>query len=116
MARVLPPLKVSRCRRCAMARILLVDRDRRYRSACAADLEREGHEVLAAANGLEALELLDEHTPEAVIVEPGFPGGDGIPLVYRLVETTPRPLVILNSECAYHHDAFLSWAADAELR
>jgi len=99
-----------------MARILLVDGDRRYRSTCSEDLERQGHEVLTASNGFDALRLVAEHAPEVIVTEVRLPGSDGIDLIYRLLMQTPRPIVILNSESSYHRDGFLSWAADADLR
>jgi DNA-binding response OmpR family regulator len=99
-----------------MATILLVDGDRRYRTACSEDLQREGHRVLTASNGFEALRLFAERAPEAVVSEVHLPGMDGIELICQLLNMTPRPIVVLNSESSYHRDSFLSWAADADLR
>jgi DNA-binding response OmpR family regulator len=99
-----------------MATILLVDGDRRYRAACSEDLQREGHRVLTASSGFEALQLFAEQAPEAVVTEVHLPGRDGIELICQLLDMKPRPIVVLNSESSYHRDSFLSWAADADLR
>ena len=99
-----------------MATILLVDGDRRYRSTCARDLEREGHHVLTSTNGFDVLRLVSQHRPEVVVSELFLPGSCATELICQLLSRTPRPLIVLNSASSYRRDPFLSWAADAELR
>jgi DNA-binding response OmpR family regulator len=96
-----------------MARILVVDGDERYRLVCSRNLEREGHEVLTAATGVEALRLADEHIPDMVITEIQLPGMDGLDLMARLLARRRGILVILNSKSSYYKDNFMSWTADA---
>ena len=98
-----------------MARILVVDADVRERTACARDLELDGHDVLTAPTGFDALRLAEEHVPEIVITEVRLPGMDGLDLMCRLLSRVPRPIVILHSRSSWHRDSFLSWAADADL-
>jgi DNA-binding response OmpR family regulator len=99
-----------------MARILVVDPDPRPRVACAEDLRREGHEVLTAATGFEALRLVRDRAPQLVVTEVRLPGMDGIELMCRLVAKEQPPIVILHSASLAHRDSFLSWVADADLR
>lgn len=96
-----------------MARILVVDGDERFRLVCAEDLEYEGHEVLTAATGLDALRLVEEHLPDMVITEVQLPGMDGLDLMGRLLARHRGIIVILNSGSSYYKENFLSWAADA---
>lgn len=96
-----------------MARILIVDGDEKARSACAEDLEREGHEVLTASTGFVALRIVEEHAPEIVITEVRLPGMDGLDLMGRLLAAHRGLRVILNSSASYYKENFLSWAADA---
>ena len=99
-----------------MATILLVDGDRKYRSTCARDLEREGHQVLTSPNGFEVMHLVSQRRPEVVVTELFLPGSCARELIHELLGRTPRPLSVLNSASSYRRDPFLSWAADAELR
>ena len=99
-----------------MARILVVDPDPRCRVACQEDLRREGHEVLPAATGFEALRLARDRAPDLVVTEVGLPRMDGIELMCRLVARERPPIVILYSKSLAHRDSFLSWVADADLR
>ena len=96
-----------------MARILIVDNDDRYRHACALDLRNEGHDVVTAASGFDALRSIDSAAPELVITEVQLPGMDGLDLMGRLLERDRGLIVILNSASCRYKDNFMSWAADA---
>jgi len=52
-----------------MARILVVDDDPDFVAAARIVLEREGHAVVSAANGNEALQCIAEDTPDLVILD-----------------------------------------------
>lgn len=64
-----------------MARILLVDDEPDVRSTLRRVLERDGHEVLEACDGLEALRIAGETPVELVITDMLMPKMDGIELI-----------------------------------
>jgi CheY-like chemotaxis protein len=96
-----------------MAQILVVDADERARTLCSRDLEHEGHVVLTASTGFEALRLAEEHAPDVVITEVRLPGMDGLDLMGRLLASHRRIRVILVSRTSHYQENFLSWVADA---
>ncbi|HEY1811757.1 MAG TPA: PAS domain S-box protein [Kofleriaceae bacterium] len=66
-------------------RVLLVDDNEDARLILADLLAELGHEVRCASDGVSALALLDEFTPEVAILDIGLPGGiDGHELARRL--------------------------------
>lgn len=77
-----------------MARILLVDDDADVRTGMRRVLVRLGHEVVAAADGREALRALEGDPCELVITDINMPEMDGIELILALNERWPRVPVI----------------------
>jgi DNA-binding response OmpR family regulator len=61
-----------------MALILLVDDDEAARGVIEALLKYEGHEVVLAANGTQALFMVKERTPDIVLSDIHMPGMSGI--------------------------------------
>jgi DNA-binding response OmpR family regulator len=96
-----------------MALILVVDGDERFRTSCAQGLAREGHDVLTATEGFEALRLVDDRVPDVVITEVRLPGMDGLDLMSRLLADHRRVVVVLVSGSSYYKHDFQSWVADA---
>ena len=74
-------------------RILVVDDDAVNRQAMVMLLEREGHQIVAVENGLEAMERLGDHdnTFDAVVTDLQMPRLGGRAMYEQLV--TSRPLV-----------------------
>ena len=62
-------------------RILLVDDDANFRRVLTLRLEAEGYHVEGAASGEEALQRLEETTPQFVLADLRMPGMDGIDLL-----------------------------------
>jgi CheY-like chemotaxis protein len=58
-------------------RILVVEDDAEYRNVLKEVLEMHGHSVLAAADGIEALELLRGTPPEVIISDVNMPNRTG---------------------------------------
>jgi DNA-binding response OmpR family regulator len=50
-------------------------------------LKRDGFEVVAARNGLEALALAHEHKPAVAVLDVGMPGLDGLEVLAAIRET-----------------------------
>ena len=77
--------------------ILLVDDEERYRELIAQVLTKAGHEVLQAADGIEALSLLEKSNVNLVISDILMPGLNGYTLVARLRAKWPQMPVILTT-------------------
>jgi DNA-binding response OmpR family regulator len=82
------------------SRILVVDDEANQRRTLAIGLRLEGFDVIEAADGEEALELLDGETPDLAIVDLMMPGINGLDLARRLRFRHPMVGIVLTS--AYH--------------
>jgi adenylate cyclase len=65
-------------------RVLVVDDDRLNRMLLTRSLEREGHRVLCAENGVEALRLLHDDPCDVVLLDIVMPGLDGVSVLERV--------------------------------
>ena len=77
--------------------ILLVEDEERYREHIARVLTKAGYEVLQAADGLEALSLLEKSKVDLVISDILMPALNGYALVARLRAKWPTMPVILTT-------------------
>ena len=77
--------------------ILVVDDEEAYRELLAKILTRAGYEVVQAADGFEALSLLQKSKIELVISDIFMPGMNGYALVARLRAKWPSMPVILTT-------------------
>ena len=81
--------------------ILIVDDDPAITTLLRLSFEMEGHVVVTAANGAEALELARRIHPAAMVVDVMMPEMDGLELVRRLrsnPETAAIPVVCLSAK------------------
>ena len=85
-------------------RILLVDDNHLVRETLTAVLEAEGHSVLSAAGGEDALSLLRTATPiDILVTDLAMPGMDGLALIQEAQRLRPRlPAILLTG---YAEDA-----------
>jgi DNA-binding response OmpR family regulator len=95
--------------------VLLVDGDNVWSSFCEAELRRDGHDVRVARDGVEALEEVARTPPDLVVTEIRLAGIDGLDLMARILDRSPRTPVILHTAHAGYRDNFMSWLADAYL-
>ena len=71
-------------------KVLIVDDSVAFRAALRSALEDEGIEVIGeAANGREALEQMEQLTPEAVLVDLHMPRMDGLDLIPEIKKRAP---------------------------
>ena len=92
----------------AMTRLLVVDDELDIRDLVVKRLVRDGHEVLSAGGGAEALALVREHgMPDAAILDIDMPGMNGFDLLAGLRELRPDlPALFLT----------VLWGADVHAR
>ncbi|MEO1337976.1 MAG: response regulator, partial [Myxococcota bacterium] len=82
----------------AQRTILVADDEANLRKVLAATLRKEGYEVLTAADGAEALQLLDRDRVDVLLTDLRMPRIDGMELLNRALETHPSlPVVILTA-------------------
>jgi two-component system response regulator MprA len=82
-------------------RILVVDDDRAVRDALRRALTLGGYEVQVAEDGEQALELIAQAVPEAVVLDVGLPGIDGLEVCRRVRRLGNRvPILILTARDA----------------
>ncbi|MGE5124971.1 MAG: response regulator [Betaproteobacteria bacterium] len=83
-----------------MAKILLVEDDDLNRDMLSRRLQRRGHEVLLAADGMQAILMAESETPDLVLLDMSLPVIDGWEVARRLKAspTTARvPVVALTA-------------------
>ena len=81
-----------------MATILVCDDERDIGSALKIYLTSEGHDVLIAHNGHEALRLLEENEVHLVLLDIMMPKMDGITALTKLRETMNVPVIFLSAK------------------
>jgi two-component system response regulator MprA len=82
-------------------RILVVEDDRPVREAVRRALVLDGYEVLLAEDGLEAVPAIEGRAPDAVILDIGLPGIDGIEVCRRIRRSGNRvPILFLTARDA----------------
>ena len=80
------------------ARILVVDDEPAIRDTMRMTLEYDGHEVIAAGSGQEALTLAEKEAPDIVFLDIKMPGMDGLDVLGRLRATNETlPVVIISA-------------------
>ncbi|MDW0115291.1 response regulator transcription factor [Sporosarcina saromensis] len=79
-------------------RILVVDDDPNIVELVTIHLSQAGYDVLKAANGVKALELLEEDLPDLAVVDVMMPGMDGYELTKRLRAEADIPVLLLTAK------------------
>ena len=81
-----------------MSRILIADDEHAICEAFARMLRLDGHEALIAANGREALRLVDECRPDAAFIDVRMPGMDGLACLAEIRKRHPElPVVVMTA-------------------
>ncbi len=78
-------------------RILIADDESIIRLGLKAMLEGLGHEVWAATNGREALQMVTRYEPELAILDIKMPFTDGLQAAKTLARTHPLPILLLTA-------------------
>jgi len=99
--------------RIEVATVLVVDDDEHQRLLYQEELELEGHEVLLATSGPEAVATVADCEVDVVVLDIAMPGMDGVETLSRILDIDRQLPVILNTAYSSYKDDFMTWAADA---
>jgi two-component system KDP operon response regulator KdpE len=81
----------------AGARVLVCDDELQILRALKVILREAGFQVIATANGEEALDQAAVQAPEAAIIDLVLPDGDGVEVCRRLREWSQIPIIVLSA-------------------
>lgn len=81
-----------------MHNILICDDERDIRSALKIYLSGEGYGIFEAANGLEALEILEREQIHLVLLDVMMPKMDGVSALAKMRETSNIPVILLTAK------------------
>ncbi len=78
-----------------MSKILVVDDEQSMRDFLAIMLNKEGHEVVTAKNGADALRAVQAEIFDLVITDVKMPGADGMEVLKSVKDISPETVVIM---------------------
>jgi DNA-binding NtrC family response regulator len=78
-----------------MARILVVDDEEKMQALLAKSLERQGHELRRASDGVAAVAILEEFPADVVFSDLRMPGLDGMGLLAKVRERWPETHLVI---------------------
>lgn len=90
----------------AKRRVLVVDDSLTMRKVLSRLLEREGFDVMVAKDGMDAMQLLQETTPDVILTDIEMPRMDGFGLARNIrddARTANTPLIMISSRTADKH-------------
>lgn len=96
-----------------MKTVLVVDDEKHIRELYRSELEDEGYGVVLAASGKEALEVVEQRSPDLIVLDIQMPGMDGIETLEKLLGQDRCIPIILNTAYSHYKDDFTTWGADA---
>ncbi|MCH8939327.1 MAG: response regulator [Gemmatimonadetes bacterium] len=82
-------------------RVLLVDDENQLRRVMRDLLERDGYTVFEAKDGAQALEQVDTHAPDILVLDLNLPGLDGYGVITQLRSrqaTADLPIIVLTAK------------------
>jgi len=92
--------------------ILVVDDDVNHRWLCAVSLVDEGYDVIVAKSGKAALKIVEDNTPDLVVLDIVMPEMDGIEAMLRILRKHGKIPLILHTSYSRYREEFITWAAD----
>ena len=81
-------------------RILVADDEAEIREVLRLYLEKEGYEVVEAADGAEAVSLIKEEKVDLAILDIMMPGMDGYRVLRNVREGNNLPVIMLSAKCS----------------
>lgn len=98
-----------------MKKILVADDEMSIRLLYSEELKAEGYEVYLAANGREAIEIVEKIPLDFVILDLKMPEMDGIEALRQIKERHPDLPVIFSTAYGEYKQDFATWASDEYL-
>ena len=98
-----------------MKKILVADDEMSIRLLYSEELKEEGYDVYLAANGREALEIVEKVPLNLVILDIKMPEMDGIEALRQIKERRPDLPVLLSTAYGEYRQDFATWASDEYL-
>lgn len=98
-------------------KILAVDDEKHIVRLVQINLLKAGYEVVTANNGREALDAVEEHKPDLIVMDVMMPEMDGFAALQKLKEnpaTESIPVIMLTAK-AQDADVFKGWQSGADL-
>jgi len=96
-------------------KILVADDEMSIRLLYSEELKEEGYEVYLAANGKEALEVVEKVPLDLAILDIKMPEMDGIEALRQIKEKRPDLPVVLSTAYGEYRQDFATWASDEYL-
>jgi two-component system response regulator EvgA len=96
-----------------MAAILVVENERNLRLLLREELEHEGHSVVCAGCGEDALAELSTAMPDLIVMDIGLPDMDGLELLCKLIAANRSLPVVIYTGDATYRNSFMTRAAGA---
>lgn len=98
-----------------MKKILVADDEMSIRLLYSEELKEEGYEVYLAANGREAMDIVESVPLDLVILDIKMPEMDGIEALRAIKERRPDLPVLLSTAYGEYRQDFATWASDEYL-
>jgi len=92
--------------------ILIVEDDANQRELYRQELEEEGYKVRLAADGKEAVDIVNNEHIDLVVLDISMPVMDGIEALGRMLSRNNRLPVIIHTAYAHYKDNFMTWVAE----
>jgi CheY-like chemotaxis protein len=96
-----------------MAKILIVEDDESQRFLYQEELQEEGHDVVLAKDGKEALKCLEGTLFDLIILDIRMPEMDGIEALGKITSRYKKIPVILHTAYPEYRNQFIALLADA---
>ena len=77
--------------------VLVVDDEKPIRDFVQRNLDIRGYRVYTATNGLEALQLMETHQVDLIILDIMMPHMDGLETIRRVRQTSTVPIIVLSA-------------------
>jgi DNA-binding response OmpR family regulator len=96
-----------------MAKILIVDDEPALLRVYVEELSAEGHEVISARDGKEALAILSAENPQLVVMDIRMPQMDGVEALVAMLGKNRTIPVILHTAHPEYRENYMTWGAEA---
>ena len=96
-------------------KVLVVDDEENLRTLYREELESDGYAVRTAPDAASALKMIEEETPDVVVMDIRMPRMDGVEAMGLMLSRRSDLPVILNTAYSSYKDDFRSWLAEAYL-